>query len=69
MYKMNENLYATRCGDNCAEDIVWVSTMKDVTITLWHNMKFPEHFEAIILNTGKKIHSAEEFTEEFYELY
>lgn len=69
MYTMNENFYVTKCGDNCFEDIVWISTMKDVEITLWHNMIFPEKFEAIIMNNGKYIHSAEEFSLEFFDLY
>ena len=62
------NIYATRCGDNCVEDILEIASRKDVIVTLHHYMKFPsEGFEALILNSGKVIHSMEEFVYEYYK--
>ena len=59
-------IYATRCGDDCAEWIVKLSLMQDVHIMLHNCMKFPDRFEAIITETGKKVTSDREFVYEYY---
>ena len=59
-------IYATRCGDDCAEWIVKLSLMQDVHIILHNCMKFPDRLEAIITDTGKKVISDREFVEEYY---
>ncbi len=59
------NVYASRCGDNCAKAILDLAKKTDVVITLHHMMIFPSDFEAQILDTGKIIHSRKEFAEEF----
>lgn len=64
----NPHVYATKCGDNCVADILEIAREKDITITLHHIMEFPEFFEAIMMETGKKISSMEEFVDEFYEI-
>lgn len=60
------NVYATRCGDNCVPDILEIASRKDITITLHHCMRFPDEFEAHILETGNTIHSFDEFVDEYY---
>jgi hypothetical protein len=54
---------ASACGDNCAKWIVEIGRDKDLTINLHHVMDFSgiKDFEAIILNTGKQVHSYEEY--------
>lgn len=67
LYNVDDiNLYCTTCGNNCVPylmDLVNIkeSQNKDVTITLCHIMKFPDKFNAIIMNTGTAVHSFEEF--------
>ena len=55
------NVYASRCGDNCAPAIVRLAEKTDVIITLHHMMVFPEEFEAIMLDKGVAVHSRREF--------
>ncbi len=57
---------ASACGDNCAEWIVKLGRQKDLTINLHHVMDFSEtaDFEALIVNTGKTVHSYEEYLNE-----
>ncbi len=57
---------ASACGDNCAKWIVKLSQGKDLTINLHHVMDFDgiADFEATILNTGKVVHSYEEYLKE-----
>lgn len=65
----NINIYATRCGDNCVPYILEVAKTKDVEITLHHCMVFPrEGWEALILDTGKIVHSRKEFVHEYYKV-
>jgi hypothetical protein len=54
---------ASACGDNCAKWIVEIGQEKDLTINLHHVMDFSgiKDFETIILNTGKQVHSYEEY--------
>lgn len=57
---------ASACGDNCARWIVKIGKQKDLTINLHHVMDFSEidDFEALIVNTGKMVHSYEEYLKE-----
>jgi hypothetical protein len=57
---------ASACGDNCAKWIVKLGKEKDLTINLHHVMDFSSisDFEALILNTGKAVHSYEEYLKE-----
>jgi hypothetical protein len=57
---------ASACGDNCAKWIVKLGKEKDLTINLHHVMDFSSisDFEALILNTGKVVHSYEEYLKE-----
>jgi hypothetical protein len=57
---------ASACGDNCVKWIVKLGKEKDLTINLHHVMDFSSisDFEALILNTGKVVHSYEEYLKE-----
>ncbi len=57
---------ASACGDNCAKWIVKLGSQKDLTINLHHVMDFSgvTDFEALIVNTGKTVHSYEEYLKE-----
>lgn len=57
---------ASACGDNCAKWIAKLGKQKDLTINLHHVMDFSEvtDFEALIVNTGKTVHSYEEYLKE-----
>jgi hypothetical protein len=57
---------ASACGDNCAKWIVKLGEDKDLTINLHHVMDFSgiANFEAVMVNTGKKVNSYEEYFEE-----
>ena len=62
------NIYASRCGDNCAERILSLADKEDTIITLHHLMIFPRDFEAEILDTGEQIHSRKEYAEKFISM-
>lgn len=53
--------YATSCGDNCAKWIIEISKVKDVTIVLKHVMHFEEDFQAVCLDTNKKIETLSDY--------
>jgi hypothetical protein len=57
---------ASACGDNCAKWIVKLGADKDLTINLHHVMDFSgiANFEAVMVNTGKKVNSYEEYFQE-----
>ena len=57
---------ASACGDNCAKWIVEIGRSKDLTINLHHVMDFSatDTFYAVMENTGRIIHSYEEYLEE-----
>lgn len=50
------NVYATRCGDNCAKYILDLAEDQDVMITLHHTMLFPRDFNGVVLDTGEEFH-------------
>lgn len=58
------NIYATKCGDNCASYIIELSKMQDVTITLQHSMPFHQDFDAIMMETGKEVHTLRDYLKE-----
>lgn len=60
-------VYATKCGDNCAPDILEIAKTKDLTIVLHHIMRFPEPFEAIVVESGARVKTLEEFVDEIYK--
>lgn len=57
---------ASACGDNCVKWIVEIGKRKDLTINLHHVMDFHSVsvFEAVMLNTGRVVHSYGEYLEE-----
>ena len=61
---------ASACGDNCAEWICEIAKKKDLTINLHHIMDFSacDGFHAVILNTGKTVHSYEEYLLEAFQI-
>jgi hypothetical protein len=63
----NPSIYGTECGDNCVPDILEIASRKDITITLHHAMKFPDKFDAYLVDLDKYIHSREEFIDEYYK--
>lgn len=57
---------ASSCGDNCAKWIVEIGKRKDLTINLHHVLDFSsaDEFDALMLNTGRVIHSYREYFHE-----
>jgi hypothetical protein len=54
-------LNASKCGDNCAKWIYEISKKKDLYITLYHIMVFPDDLKAIILNDNRQINNYREY--------
>ena len=63
------NVYASRCGDNCAGYILDLAEKTDVVITLHHLMIFPRDFDAEIQDIGEIIHSRKKYVELFIEFF
>lgn len=57
-----------RLGDNCVPLLLELAGRKDVYISLSHIMKFPDEFDAVIINNGKHITSYKEFVSIFVEV-
>ena len=51
---------ASTCGDNCAKYILKIAKERDVTINLYHIMRFGKRFMAKILNDGAVVESMEQ---------
>lgn len=51
---------ASTCGDNCARFILKIARERDVTINLYHIMRFGKRFKAKILNDGAVVDSMEQ---------
>lgn len=51
---------ASTCGDNCARFILKIARERDVTINLYHIMRFGKRFKAKILNDGVVVDSMEQ---------
>jgi hypothetical protein len=59
-------IYATKCGNNCVNDILKIAETKDLHICLHNCMLFPKEFNAFIVDTGKMVHSRKEYMHEYY---
>lgn len=69
MYKEPELIVnASACGDNCAKWILEIGKKEDITIRLGYEMEFQEPFDICIKNSGRLIHTFEEFLKEFQEV-
>lgn len=75
MAKMNEIIYATKCGDNCAQYILEIAKHKDVHIMLHHCLDFAYEtngkdikFEAKFVDSGKVTHTFYEYVDEYYRV-
>ena len=57
----------SNCGDNCAKWVFEISKLKDLTVTTHHCTNFAdiENFNAYIINTGKHVHSNDEYLHEY----
>ena len=51
---------ASTCGDNCAIYILKIAKERDVTINLYHIMRFGKRLKAKILNDGAIVDSMEQ---------
>lgn len=51
---------ASTCGDNCAKYILKIAKERDVTINLYHIMRFGKCLKAKILNDGAIVDSMEQ---------
>lgn len=61
------NVYASRCGDNCAGFITDLSEKTDVVITLHHPMVFPKDFSGMILDNGKTFNTREGYLDAYLD--
>lgn len=69
MYKDTEHtMWATACGDNCAEWIIQISERQDLHIVLEHIMHFPRDFEAICVDNGRHIKSESEYMDNAFDV-
>ena len=69
MYKsLKDTIWATACGDNCAEWIIRISEKQDLHIMLSHIMEFPRNFQAICVDNGRHIHTLEDYYDVAYDM-
>ena len=62
------NIYGTRCGDNCASEILEIAKNKDIYMTLHHCMIFPDiDFEIHLVEPDIIVHNRKEFINEYYK--
>lgn len=61
LYKEGIKINGDRLGDNCIPLLLKIANIKDIEISLSHTPKFPDKFDAIIVNDGRKIHSFMDF--------
>lgn len=57
-----------RFGDNCAEWILKIAELKDITISLHHVLKFPEPFRIKCINTGNILTTYKDYVNEMVEV-
>lgn len=55
MLKTDRIIWGSACGDNCADWIVRISEMKDITLFYEHPMKFSGPLNGKCIDTGKVI--------------
>ena len=58
---------ASRCGDNCAKWIQQIGREQDLTVTMYAQMEFSNPFEAVCVNTGKKLNSVAEYDDAYID--
>ena len=68
LYKEGTHINGDRLGDNCISLLLEIADSKDITISLRHIPKFPEKFNAVIINSNRRIGSFREYVEEFVEV-
>lgn len=51
---------ASTCGDNCARYILKIARERDVTINLYHIMRFGKRFKVKVLNDGAVVDNMEQ---------
>lgn len=69
MYKsLDDIIWATACGDNCAEWIIRISEKQDLHIMLSHIMEFPRDFDAICVDNGRRITTVDEYYDNAYNI-
>lgn len=69
MYKKPDMIYnASYCGDNCAEWILKIGELNELTIRLGYLMDFNGTFQIEIINTGKIVRNANEFIYEYVNI-
>lgn len=61
LYKEGIKINGDRLGDNCIPLLLKIADLKDVEISLSHTPKFPDKFDAVIVNDGREIHSFRDF--------
>lgn len=61
LYKEDCKINGDRLGDNCIELLLKIAQEKDIYVSFSHIPRFPECFEAYILNTEELIHTKKEF--------
>lgn len=61
MYKTDNLVNASKCGDNCAKWIQIISKKKDLTIYLEHVMGFTKDFDIEFLDTGNITHTRKDY--------
>lgn len=54
-------IWASTCGDNCAEWLLKIGEIQDIHIVLEHVMHFERDFEAICVDNGKKINCLNDY--------
>lgn len=57
----NIEIWASTCGDNCAEWLLKISEIQDIYIVLEHVMHFDRDFKAICVNNGKEINCLNDY--------
>lgn len=61
------NVYASRCGDNCAGYILDLAEKTDVIITLHHAMIFTRDFSGMILDNGREFSTRKGFIDAYLD--
>ena len=68
MYKLpGVYVWATACGDNCAEWLLKISEMQDVYIVLEHIMRFPRDFKAVCVDNAVEINSINDYLDNAFQ--
>lgn len=69
MYKEPQlELWATACGDNCADWILKIAEEQDITIVLEHIMQFKRDFKGYCITNKQAINSLDDYRKFAIEL-